>query len=186
MISLREAVRDKRVAAALAGLAVLLVAFRVYTARSGKPAEVPDASGPSAAGPSAVPKAQEAKSGPLPDRSAAAAETGWSWGRNPFLHRWKEIPAGSTVLPGSPENGGLAVLRGEADLPSGLRGTVLSGKSGIAVFGNRLVPAGDRIGGWTVERVTPYSVTLRSGKETRVVELFKPPPAGGKGRGGER
>jgi hypothetical protein len=68
----------------------------------------------------------------------------------------------------------------------GLLGTVITGNSGIAIFGTRLVPVGGRLGDWTVERVDPYSVALRNGKEVRVVELYKPAPSGGKGRGGDR
>jgi hypothetical protein len=63
---------------------------------------------------------------------------------------------------------------------------VISGNWGIAIFGSRLVPLGGTIGEWTVERVDPYGVSLRKGKEVRVVELFKPAPTGGKGRGGDR
>jgi hypothetical protein len=63
---------------------------------------------------------------------------------------------------------------------------VISGKSGIAIFGSRLVPLGGTVGEWTVERVDPYGVSLRKGKEIRVMELFKPSPSGGKGGGGDR
>jgi hypothetical protein len=63
---------------------------------------------------------------------------------------------------------------------------VVSGNTGIAIFGNRLVPIGGSIGEWTLERVDPYGVSLRKGKEVLVVELFKPAPPGARGRGGER
>ena len=57
-----------------------------------------------------------------------------------------------------------------------LRGTVITGSHEIAIFGDRLVPAGGTVDGWTVEKVDPYSVSLRRGGETRKVEMFKPSP----------
>lgn len=188
MKPLRELMQDKRVAVGLAGLAVLVVAYRIYTAtvRGPSPAPPPlvqegeppsSAASPGAEVPAAVPPSQAAGTGPSPAKPGG--EIAWSWGRNPFLPQWRE-PHGAAG------GDGLAGSAAGPDLLSGLRGTVVSGKSGIAIFGSRLVPAGGRIGGWTVERVEPYAVTLRSGNEIRAVELFKPPPSGGKGRGGER
>jgi len=43
----------------------------------------------------------------------------------------------------------------------------------MAIFGNRLVPVGGTIGGWTLTKVEPYGVFLRKGKETRVMELYR-------------
>jgi len=39
--------------------------------------------------------------------------------------------------------------------------------------GNRLVSLGGQVGEWTLSRVEPYRVSLRRGKETRVLELYK-------------
>jgi hypothetical protein len=39
--------------------------------------------------------------------------------------------------------------------------------------GNRLVPVGGAVGEWTLFRVEPYRVSLRRGKETRILELYK-------------
>jgi hypothetical protein len=105
-------------------------------------------------------------------------DAAWSWGRNPFLPPWGERGAGEAA----------AAVAGSqvTEIPSALRGTVISGKSGIAIFGSRLVPLGGTVGEWTVERVDPYGVSLRKGKEIRVMELFKPSPSGGKGGGGDR
>jgi len=68
----------------------------------------------------------------------------------------------------------------------GFRGTVVAGRVGMAIFGSRLVPVGERIGGWTVERVEPYRVAVRRGGETRVVEMFKPAMSGAERRGGKQ
>jgi hypothetical protein len=61
-----------------------------------------------------------------------------------------------------------------------LRGTVVSGATAMAIFqsdrpdgGNRLVPVGGKVGDWTLSSVEPYRVSLRRGKETRVLELYK-------------
>ena len=64
----------------------------------------------------------------------------------------------------------------EGGLLADLRGTVITGNHGIAIFGDRLVPAGGKVGEWTVEKVAPYGVSLRRGGETRTVEMFKPSP----------
>ena len=104
---------------------------------------------------------------PAPARAKASA---WSWGRNPFIPGRRETAAG-TDPGGQPPS---------AAKPNGslleLRGTVIGGKRGIAIFGSRLVPAGEKIGEWTVDRVEAYGVTVRRGDEVRVVEMFKPAP----------
>jgi len=181
MTLFRDWMRDKRVAGALAALAVLFVAYRVYTAAARKPARIPPPAGEGTAQISSTVEPGAAVPGgkvePTPLNAISAGEIAWSWGRNPFLPQWREKGAGETAAVES---------QTAAEVPSGLRGTVISGNSGIAIFGSRLVPRGETIGEWTVERVDPYSVSLRKGKEVRVVELFKPAPTGGKGRGGDR
>ncbi|MDA8122654.1 MAG: hypothetical protein M0Z38_08835 [Deltaproteobacteria bacterium] len=185
----REWMQDRRVAAALAAVAVLFVVYRFYPKGAGKTPP------PAPAGAEMTPSPQDIPSGSGPTAVAggvAAPAPGavrpltWSWKRNPFLPEWREQGAFSENRPGggAAENG--AVPGGVAEPPMGLRGTVITGNSGIAIFGSRLVPVGGRVGEWIVERVDPYSVALRSGKEVRVVELYKPSPSGGRGGGGTR
>ena len=50
---------------------------------------------------------------------------------------------------------------------------MVSGATAMAIFGNRLVPVGGKVGDWTLSRVEPYRVSLRRGKEIRVLELYK-------------
>ncbi len=194
MMTLRDWMQDRRVAAALAAVAVLAVVYRFIPEGGGKtpPAPPPGAEGkpqPQETSGGAVASTAPAVAGGGSERVASASKAlAWSWGRNPFLPQWKERRAegigGARTGSGT---GGEGEFPGGAGEPSmGLRGTVISGNSGIAIFGNRLVPVGGRLGDWTVERVDPYSVALRSGKEVRVVELYKPAPSGGKGRGGDR
>jgi hypothetical protein len=61
-----------------------------------------------------------------------------------------------------------------------LQGTVIGGGKAMAIFrshrpdgGNRLVPVGGAVGEWTLFRVEPYRVSLRRGKEIRILELYK-------------
>jgi hypothetical protein len=186
MKTLREWMGDRRVAAALAAVAVLFVVYRLYPKGAGEspPPPPPVAAGnpqsrniAAGSGPAAAPAVADK----IPSPAAGPARPlKWSWDRNPFLHLWKE-----RGVAGVPARDG-DVTGGVAEPPMGLRGTVITGNSGIAIFGNRLVPVGGRVGDWTVERVDPYSVALRSGKEVRVVELYKPSPSGGRGRGGNR
>jgi hypothetical protein len=188
MRTFRDWMQDRRVAAVLAAVAVLVVVYRFTPEWGGKtpPAPTPGAEGkPQPQGISAgtVASTDPSVAG---EASASVAPAGrplaWSWGRNPFLPQWKE--RGADGIGGDRTGSGSA---GGAVEPSmGLRGTVITGNSGIAIFGNRLVPVGGKLGDWTVERVDPYSVALRNGKEVRVVELYKPAPSGGKGRGGDR
>jgi hypothetical protein len=62
--------------------------------------------------------------------------------------------------------------RAEGSSPE-LRGTVVSGATAMAIFGNRLVPVGGKVGDWTLSGVEPYRVFLRRGAENRVLELYK-------------
>jgi len=180
--TVREWMRDRRLAAALAALAVVLVVYRLYPSGVEKAPVVaapsaPEA-GPAPSLPVPVPSGPPDVPGPQAAPVRPAGEISWSWGSNPFLPQWREGDAGDAATG--------AEIRQVKDLPAGLRGTVISGTSGIAIFGSRLVPLGGTIGEWTLVRVVPYGVTLRRGSEFRVVELFQPAPSGGRGIGGDR
>ena len=172
---------DKRVAGALAGVAILFVGYRLIGSGTGSAPAVPATA--VAPPPSAI--LQE----PAPTSSAPSSSSGvpippgwtgpaWSWNRNPFLGPAAESsPAGRTGRNGSGDSPPAA--REEGELP-GLRGTIVSGTVSLAIFrshrpdgGNRLVPVGAKVGDWTLSRVEPYRVSLRRGKETRVLELYK-------------
>ena len=189
MSRLREIMRDRRGAGALAVVALLLVGYRLLPLRGKDTRADRPATGSSggqregmpAEGPAPSPAAQQNSDSP---RSVGRPEpeVAWSWERNPFL------PVGSAV----PEGGGSGIAAGPTDrgggkgMPDDLRGTVVAGRIGMAIFGSRLVPVGERIGGWTVERVEPYRVAVRRGGETRVVEMFKPAMSGAERRGGKQ
>lgn len=175
MKRLREWIRDPRVAGLLVGVAILLVGYRLYSTVAGNPAPVerPAVSVAKEAAPETRKILPEA---PVPDAAVRTSPrprstTRWTWDRNPFLP--------SDVLRASTGPGEAAESRGRTTGPKGLadlRGTVVTKNSGIAIFGDRLVPAGGTIDGWTVVRVDPYAVSLRRGGETRQVEMFKPAP----------
>jgi len=176
MKPIREWMGDKRVAAVLAGVAILFVGYRLIGSGKGSTPEVPATA---IAPPSAAvqePAPTSAAPAPLPASSASPIPPGWtgpgwSWNRNPFLGSAAESsPAGRTGRNGS---GDAALLpRTEGTLPE-LRGTVVSGATAMAIFGNRIVPVGGKVGDWTLSRVEPYRVSLRRGKEIRVLELYK-------------
>lgn len=211
MKPVRELMQDKRVAAGLAGLALLFVAYRFAT--SGKRPAVPVPSDNSAA--VAAPAAEGgatagggvpngAFSSPAADNAPSAvprADVAWNWERNPFIGPPKkgsgplveEFPkiivpgfggnepgAGSRPPGNAPDPAGTQPPLEEEALPD-LRGTVVSGDRGIAIFGSRLVPSGEQVAGWTVERVTAYDVSLRRGAERRTVEMFQARSAEDKG-----
>lgn len=182
MKPIREWMGDKRVAAVLAGVAILFVGYRLIAPGAGSAPAVPATS--VAPPPSAVvqePSPASAAPSPLPASSALPIPPGWtgppwSWNRNPFLG-----PAAESPLAGrAARNGDAApVPRAEGPSPE-LRGTVVSGDTTMAIFrsdrpdgGSRLVPVGGKVGDWTLSRVEPYRVTLRRGKETRILELYK-------------
>lgn len=182
MKPIREWMGDKRVAGALAGVAILFVGYRLIGSGTGSAPAVPaPAVAPS---PSAV--LQEPASAPVvpppasPDLPIPPGWTGpaWSWNRNPFLG-----PASESPPPGRAARNGngdaAPAAREEGGLPD-LRGTIVSGAVSLAIFrgdrpdgGNRLVPVGGKVGEWTLSRVEPYRVSLRRGKETRVLELYR-------------
>lgn len=163
--------RDPRVAGLLGGVAILLVGYRLYSTVAGKPApkEMPAVS---AAKESAPEPEKIVPGAPGPDAAARTLPRRrntirWSWDRNPFLP--------SDAFRASTGPGGAAASREPKGLED-LRGTVITRNSGIAIFGDRLVPAGGTIDGWTVVKVDPYTVSLRRGGETRRVEMFKSAP----------
>ena len=180
MKPIREWMGDKRVAGALAGVAILFVGYRLIGSGIGSAPAVPAtavAPSPSAVvqEPSPASAAPPPASLPIPPGWSGPA---WSWSRNPFLG-----PAAERPLAGRAAGNGIgdaaAGPRPEEASPE-LRGTVVSGATTMAIFrsdrpdgGNRLVPVGGKVGDWTLSGVEPYRVTLRRGKETRVLELYK-------------
>ena len=187
MSRLREIMRDRRAAGALAVVAILLVGYRLLTLR-GKEVRVISLAVEAPAGdregmpagttmsaPAAVEAPGSAGRGDRPEPGVA-----WSWQRNPFLPVGSADSAaagpGLSAGPSGPEDRGM---------PANLRGTVVAGSAGMAIFGDRLVPVGGKVGEWTVEQVEPYRVAMRKGSETRVVEMFKPAVSRAEGRGGK-
>ena len=187
MKPIREWMGDKKVAALLAGVALLFVGYRLIGSGIGSAPAVPATA--VAPPPSAVLQ-EPAPTSSVPSPSSASASSSgvpippgwtgpaWSWNRNPFLGPAAESPlAGRAARNG---NGDAApATREEGGLPE-LRGTVVSGATAMAIFrshrpdgGNRLVPVGGKVGDWTLSSVEPYRVSLRRGKETRVLELYK-------------
>jgi hypothetical protein len=184
MKPIREWMGDKMVAAVLAGVALLFVGYRLIGSGSGSAPAVPaTAVAPSPSGAVQELAPTSAAPSPLPVSAVVPIPPGWtgppwSWNRNPFLGPAAESPlAGRAAKNG---NGDAALVpREEGELP-GLSGTIVSGTVSLAIFrshrpdgGNRLVPVGGKVGDWTLSRVEPYRVSLRRGKETRVVELYK-------------
>jgi len=179
MKPIREWMGDKRVAGALAGVAILFVGYRLIGSGIGSAPAVPAtavAPSPSAA----VQEPSRTSAAPSPSLPIPPGWSGpaWSWSRNPFLGPAAERPpAGRAARNGSGD--AAAVPRPEESSPE-LRGTVVSGATTMAIFrgdrpdgGSRLVPVGGKVGEWTLSGVEPYRVTLRRGKETRVLELYK-------------
>jgi len=177
MKPIREWMGDRRVAGALAGVAILFVGYRLIGSGIGSAPAVPATA--VAPPPSAVlqePSPTSAAPSPSPSSSGVPIPPGWTgpawpWNRNPFLG-----PAAESSLAGRAAGSGKGdtalVPRPEGPWPE-LRGTVVSGAAAMAIFGNRIVPVGGKVGDWTLSRVEPYSVSLRRGKETRVLELYK-------------
>jgi hypothetical protein len=175
MKPIREWMGDKRVAAVLAVVAILFVAYRLVGSGIGSDPAVPEtaiAPPPS----TAVQEPAPTSAASLPPPSSVPIPPGWtgpawSWNRNPFLG-----PAAEGPLAGRPARNGngdaSAFLRAEGAPPE-LRGTVVSGSAAMAIFGNRLIPVGGKVGDWTLFRVEPYRIFLRRGNETRVLELYK-------------
>jgi len=177
MKPIREWMGDKRVAGALAGVAILFVGYRLIGSGIGSAPAVPEtAVAPSPSAAVQEPAPTSAAPSPLTASSALPIPPGWtgpawSWNRNPFLGPAAESPlAGRTARNG---NGDAALVPPPEGRSQELRGTVVSGATAMAIFGNRIVPVGGKVGDWTLSRVEPYSVSLRRGKETRVLELYK-------------
>ena len=184
MRPVREWMRDKRVAGALAAVAILFVGYRLIGSGKGPAPTVPATVGaPSPSDPVQEPASAPAAPSPLPASSALPVPTGWtgpawSWNRNPFLGPGAESSAGGRTAKSG--NGDAAPGPRPEGSSAELRGTIVSGTVSMAIFrsdrpdgGNRLVPVGGKVGDWTLSRVEPYRVSLRRGKETRVLELYK-------------
>ena len=184
MKPIRGWMQDKRVAGALAGVAILFVGYRLIGSGPGSaPPVAPSAVAPSPSPDAQAPARASVDRSPLPAASTLPIPPGWtgpawSWGRNPFLGPAGERAAAEGA--GGNRNGDAAAsAREEGELPE-LRGTIVSGAESLAILrshgpdgGNRLVPVGGKIGDWTLSGVEPYRVSLRRGKETRVLELYK-------------
>jgi hypothetical protein len=177
MKPIREWMGDKRVAGALAGVAILFVGYRLIGSGIGSAPAVPaTAVAPSPSAAVQEPAPTSAAPSPLPASAALPIPPGWtgpawSWNRNPFLGPASESPLADR--PGGNGSGDAsAFLRAEGASPE-LRGTVVSGATAMAIFGNRLVPVGRKVGDWTLTKVEPYRVSLRRGNETRVLELYR-------------
>ncbi|RJP22173.1 MAG: hypothetical protein C4529_06355 [Deltaproteobacteria bacterium] len=182
MRPIRELMQDKRVAGALAAVALVFVAYRVVQSTgtspppAGRSADAP--SSPAATEP--PPAAFEPVAAPPPAEFPPGwSGPSWTWERNPFLPPARERIPGRA---GGAGNGGEARPAGtgtDGGVPE-LRGTVVSRESSMAIFrshrpdgGNRLVPVGGTIGEWTLVAVDPYRVSLRKGSEIRVLELYR-------------
>jgi len=184
MKPIREWMGDKRVAGALAGVAILFVGYRLIGSGIGSAPAVPEnAVAPSPSAAVREPAPTSPASAPLPASSALPIPPGWtgpawSWNRNPFLGPAAERPpAGRAARGGSGDAAPVPLPEGPS--PE-LTGTIVSGTVSLAIFrghrpdgGNRLVPVGGKVGDWTLSRVEPYRVFLRRGNETRVLELYK-------------
>ena len=184
MKPIREWMGDRRVAGALAGVAILFVGYRLIGPGTGSAPPVPA----TAVAPPSSPFVQEPPPtsenlSPLPFSASVPIPPGWtgpawSWNRNPFLGPGAESPLAGSIS-GNGNGGAAAATREEGGLPE-LSGTIVSGPASMAIFrghrtdgGNGLVPLGGKVGDWTLSRVEPYRVSLRRGAETRVLELYK-------------
>ena len=176
MKPIREWMGDKRVAGALAGVAILFVGYRLIGSGIGSAPAVPATAVAPPSGAVQEPAPTSPALAPPPASPALPIPPGWtgpawSWNRNPFLG-----PAAESLQAGLAARNGTGDAapepRAEGPAPE-LRGTVVSGATAIAIFGNRLVPVGGKVGDWTLSRVEPYRVSLRRGNETRVLELYK-------------
>ena len=183
MKPIREWMQDKRVAGALAGVAILFVGYRLIGSGIGSAPSPPAtavALSPSTAAPEPAPTFTASSPLPAAGLPIPPGWTGpaWSWNRNPFLGPSGESPAADRTA-GNGSGGATAAVREEGEQQE-LRGIIVSGTLSLAIFrshrpegGNRLVPVGGKVGDWTLSRVEPYRVSLRRGKETRVLELYK-------------
>ena len=189
MSRIRDLMRNPKVAAGVAAVAVLFIVYRIAGIGKGKGSSPTPAltsrTVPSA--PSTTAPAAPVSSGTVTEGSAARSpatalptDVPWSWDRNPFVPKGAHgAGIGGDTVPGIGKEGeGLAAVNAGGGLPGEFRGTIVSGISGMAIFGTRLAAQGERIGDWTLERVEHARVVLRRGKETRVLEIFKTAPPG--------
>jgi hypothetical protein len=167
---------DKRVAALLVAVALLSVGYRLLKSPGGPaapPSQAVEAPPPAPGVPESVPPpAAPAIASIKAFLPAGGPGPAWSWERNPFLPSGTERAKGNGGADSAVGDGAGEGAPGEERLPE-LRGTVTSRDAGLAIFGDRLVPAGGKIGEWTLMEVEPYKVSLRRGKETRVLELYR-------------
>lgn len=187
MKNMRELMRDPRAALGIGLFALAMVGYRVRQAA--------DAAGPSmtqagmadmALGDDPSGADQPRATPPPVDPSAnAGREVDWSWQRNPFLRSDREDAPPPHTEPHHPGGGG-APAAAEVDASMTLRGTVVSDGVRVAILGNRVVPVGETLNGWTVEQVGRRRVVIRSGTETRTLELVKPAALEGGGNKGEK
>ncbi|MBI5904077.1 MAG: hypothetical protein HZB86_00750 [Deltaproteobacteria bacterium] len=175
MRPIRELMQDKRVAGALAAVALVFVAYRVFQSTGSSPP--PAGQSADAPAPPAATEPPPAAFEPVAAPPSAEFPPGWSgpawtWERNPFLPPARERIPGRA---GGAVNGGEArpAAAGTDGTVPELRGTVVSRESSMAIFGNRLIPVGGTIGEWTLVAVDPYRVSLRKGSEIRVLELYR-------------
>jgi len=179
MKPIREWMQDKRVAGALAGMAILFVGYRLIGSGAGSAPAVPATDRPPSQPSTMENPAQTSAAPSSTDLPIPPGWTGpvWGWNRNPFLGPAAERPPSGRAA----GNGNAVPLpRPEEGTQPELRGTVVSGATAMAIFrsdrpggGSRLVPVGGKVEDWTLLRVEPYRVSLRRGKENRVLELYK-------------
>ncbi len=175
MKPVRELLGDKRTAAVLVAVAVLIVGYRLIGAGRGVAPAIPPAAVPE---PARTPAPPEPAPPPVEPIRQGWTGPAWSWTRNPFLAPAAERPpAGRTA--GNGASDASTGPRPEGLAPE-LAGTIVGGAVSMAIFrgqgpdgGNRLVPIGGTVGEWILSRVEPYRVSLRRGKETRVLELYR-------------
>jgi hypothetical protein len=175
MKSAREWMRDPRAAGAIGLLALALVGYRIRQASDAAADAVPVATADMGlAGPLAGGDAPQRDAPPPVDPAAGATrEVEWPWDRNPFLRADREdAPPQAREESGAAGGGPAAPAAVEPGLT--LRGTVVSDGVSVAILGDRVVPLGETVDGWTVEKVGRRSVVIRAGNETKTLELVKP------------
>lgn len=210
MKPVRDLMKDPKVAGGLAAVALLFVVYRVthMPKRGAGPVPADNGAAATVAGGDngTVTAAPNGALSAAPDNGLSASvpkgDVAWNWERNPFVGPQKKGEGRGAaddgfptiIVPGfGPKAASPATTPAEAPAPTAppaakaeealpdLRGTVMSGGSGLAVFGSKLVPAGGQVAGWTVERVTAYDVTVSKGNDRRTIGLSRLGSPEGKG-----
>ncbi|HAM72610.1 MAG TPA: hypothetical protein DCM86_13290 [Verrucomicrobiales bacterium] len=89
--------------------------------------------------------------------------------RDPFASRQRETPADTAVDPS-----GVGVVA----IPFQLQAISIQGDRAFAVINRQVVAAGEKISGYTVDKITPREVVLTGEAGTRVLQIeFNAPPA---------